>query len=450
MAEKENKIFKFMEKHLMVPMGKIANLRIVRSVVAAGVATLPFTIVGSMFLVLNVLPQAFPVLQPFWDMTFNRFSSLYMLINTSTMSILSLYFCLAFGYEYTKIHQQEEKVDLTPLSGALLSLFAFFLCVPELVFKDGMMTLLEVNTKTETVIHGYRMGWDIMTRLGTGGIFTAIIMSIIAVKIYYFLVKKHWTIKMPAGVPQGVSRAFTALVPAFFVGVIVILINGILITIDTDIFKVVEIPFSFVTSLTNSWLGMIAILAVIQSLWIVGIHGANIVTALISPIVLANMALNVKGDHIPFAGEFLNAFVTMGGSGATLGLVIMMSFFAKSAQMKTLGRTALIPSIFNINEPIVFGLPIVYNPYMAIPFFLAPMVAGTLAYFAIKFQLVAPVIAQAPWPTPIGINAFLSTGGDYKAAILSVICAVLSALVYLPFFKMYDKKLVHDEQLATK
>lgn len=318
--------------------------------------------------------------------------------------------------------------------------------IPELIFKDGKISLVNEITDGTNIINGWNIVSDGVSRLGTTGIFTAIIMAIIAVQIYRLCVKHKLIIKMPEAVPEGVSRSFTALVPAFLVALAVILINGIFVALGTDIFKVIAIPFSFVSDLTNSWLGVLVINFLISALWIVGIHGANIIGAFLTPIVLANMQLNMQGANIPFAGEFQNSFVIMGGSGATLGLTIFIAFLAKSEQLKVLGRAGIVPSIFNINEPIIFGLPIIYNPYIAIPFFLAPMVSASTAYWAIKLQMVSPMIAQVPWPSPIGIGAFIGTAGDYRALLLSLINGVIAFFIYLPFIKMYDNKLVKEEQ----
>ena len=149
--------------------------------------------------------------------------------------------------------------------------------------------------------------------------------------------------------------------------------------------------------------------------------------------------------------EFNNSFVTIGGSGATLGMVIFIAFFAKSAQLSALGKAAIVPSFFNINEPILFGMPVVYNPYTAIPFFLAPMASMSVAYFGINLGFVNPPIAQVAWPTPIGLSGFIGSGGDWRAFVLAIICAVVAFLIWFPFIKMYDGKLYKDEQAnATK
>lgn len=442
----ENKVFAFLEKYLMGPMGKIASFRIVRAIMAAGMACIPFTIVGSMFLVLNVIPQTFTFLEGFWNSTFLKIGDLYMLANKATMGILALYFCLVIGYEYTKIYAEEEDLDVNPLNGALLSMFAYFMAIPQLVMDDGKMVLVNIMKKDVNIFNGWEMSGDGVSRLGTTGIFTAIIMSIIAVQLYRLCVKRQWIIKMPEAVPEGVSRSFTALIPAFLVAFVILAFTGILVAFDTDIFKIIAVPFGFVVNLTSSWIGILVIYFLIHALWIVGIHGANIISAFITPIVLSNMQLNIEVANIPFAGEFQNSFVVMGGSGATLGLCVFIAFLAKSEQLRVLGKASLAPGLFNINEPLVFGLPIVYNPFLAIPFFLAPMVSASIGYWTIKLELVKPIIAQVPWPSPIGFGAFIGTAGSLMAVLVSLICGFVAFLIWFPFIKIYDKKLVEQEK----
>ncbi|MFI3544951.1 PTS cellobiose transporter subunit IIC [Mammaliicoccus sciuri] len=442
----ENKVFAFLEKYLMGPMGKIASFRIVRAIMAAGMACIPFTIVGSMFLVLNVIPQTFTFLEGFWNSTFLKIGDLYMLANKATMGILALYFCLVIGYEYTKIYAEEEDLDVNPLNGALLSMFAYYMAIPQLVMDDGKMVLVNIMKKDVNIFNGWEMSGDGVSRLGTTGIFTAIIMSIIAVQLYRLCVKRQWIIKMPEAVPEGVSRSFTALIPAFLVAFVILAFTGILVAFDTDIFKIIAVPFGFVVNLTSSWIGILVIYFLIHALWIVGIHGANIISAFITPIVLSNMQLNIEGANIPFAGEFQNSFVVMGGSGATLGLCVFIAFLAKSEQLRVLGKASLAPGLFNINEPLVFGLPIVYNPFLAIPFFLAPMVSASIGYWTIKLELVKPIIAQVPWPSPIGFGAFIGTAGSLMAVLVSLICGFVAFLIWFPFIKIYDKKLVEQEK----
>ncbi|MFV8043934.1 PTS cellobiose transporter subunit IIC [Streptococcus pluranimalium] len=444
--EEQKGFFGLLDKYLMGPMGKLASYKVVRAITAAGMAAVPFTIVGSMFLVFSILPQAFsfwPVVADVFAASFDKFTSLYMVANVATMGSLSLYFVLAIGYELTKIYAEEEELNLTPLNGALLSLFAFIMTVPQIIFKDGMMSPVVSLKEGAVVTDGWAMANGV-SRFGTTGIFTAIIMGVVAVLLYRMCVKNNWVIKMPDSVPEGVSRGFTALIPSFVVAFFVIILNGVLVALGTDIFQVIAIPFGFVSNLTSTWIGLVVIYLLTQALWIVGIHGANIIFAFVSPIALANMSLNAAGERMIVAGEFSNMFVIAGGSGATLGLCIWLATRAKSEQLSAIGKAAVVPGIFNINEPLIFGLPIIYNPALAIPFMLAPIASMTVYYFSMKLNLINAVVAQVPWPTPVGIGAFLGTA-DWRAIIVSLICAVVAFLVYYPFIRVYDKQLLKEE-----
>lgn len=439
--DQQNGLFGFLENHVMGPMGKLAQFKVVRAITAAGMAAVPFTIVGSMFLVFSILPQAFsfwPIVADIFSASFDKFTSLYMVANYATMGSLSL------AYELTKIYAEEEELNMNPLNGALLALMAFVMTVPQIIFDGGMMKTVTSLKEGAVIADGWAMGNGV-ARFGTTGIFTAIIMAIVTVLIYRMCVKHNWVIKMPEAVPEGVSRGFTALLPGFVVAFVVIFINGLLVAMGTDIFKVIAIPFGFVSNLTNSWIGLMIIYLLTQLLWIVGIHGANIVFAFVSPIALANMAENAAGGHFAVAGEFSNMFVIAGGSGATLGLCLYIAFASKSEQLKAIGRASVVPALFNINEPLIFGLPIIYNPALAIPFILAPMVTATIYYVANSLNFIKPIIAQVPWPTPVGIGAFLGTA-DLRAVLVALVCAFAAFLVYLPFIRVYDQKLVKEEQ----
>ncbi|WP_426807086.1 PTS cellobiose transporter subunit IIC [Streptococcus anginosus] len=438
-----NKLFEFLEKYLMGPMGKVSTWRPVRAIVAAGMASIPFTIVGSAFLVLSVIPQAFNLqfIVDLWANSFDKIQALYLLAYKCTMGILSLYFAIVIGYEYTKIYVEEEGLNLNPLNGGLLAVFAYFLTIPELTYSKGMISAVT----GKTTIGGWTVGGDSLTRLSTSGMFTAILMSILAVQLYRLCVKKNWVIKMPEAVPEGVARSFTALIPGFVIAFAVLVINGIFILFGTDIYKVIAIPFAFVSHITNTWLGIVVIYLLVHALWIVGIHGANIVMGLVSPILLANMAQNVDGKFIAYAGEFTNSYVTIGGSGATLLLCFYIAFRAKSDQLRMLGKASMGPAIFNINEPLIFGLPIVYNPMLTIPFILAPIVSASIGYWGVQLGLAGKAIAQTPWPTPIGLGAYVGSGGSVGAFVVALVCALAAFVIWYPFIKMYDSKLYKEE-----
>ncbi|MGT2906243.1 PTS cellobiose transporter subunit IIC [Streptococcus dentiloxodontae] len=449
--DEQKGFFGLLEKYLMGSMGIIAQYKVVRAITAAGMAAVPFTIVGSMFLVFSILPQAFsfwPIVADVFSASFDKFTDLYMVANYATMGSLSLYFVISMAYELTKIYADEEELDLNPLNGAMLALFAFIMTVPQIAFKDGVMTAVISLKKDAVIADGWAMA-DGVTRFGTTGIFTAIIIAVVTVLLYRMCVKHNWIIKMPDSVPEGVSRGFSALIPGFVVAFTIIILNGILVALGTDIFEVISIPFSFVGNLTNTWIGIVIIYLLTQALWIVGIHGANIIFAFVNPIALANMATNAsEGTRYIVAGEWSNMFVIAGGSGATLGLCIWCAFRARSAQLSAIGKASVIPAIFNINEPLIFGLPIIYNPALAIPFMTAPIVSASIYYAVMKLNLIHAVIGQVPWPTPVGIGAFLGTT-DLKAIPVALLCTVAAFLVYWPFIRHYDRKLLKEEGMEA-
>lgn len=446
-------MFEFLEKHLMGPMQKFSQFRLVRAITYAGMASIAFTIVGSAFLILSILPDVFPFLTGLFAATFDKMTDLYMIGFNASVSTISIYFLVSTTFEYARIFASEDDVDIKPLNAVLLSVFMLFMLMPEFHIADGLIALVTNVAATDgnyagSVISGWAIGGSGISRLGATGIFEAIIIiSWASVRIYVLCVEKNIVVKLPDVVPDGVARSFSSLVPALFIAIVSMLVQGILAALGTDVYTLISIPFGFVVNLTDSWLGILVIYFLIHALWIVGIHGATIISSLIQPITLANFAANAtQGGHYVLAGEFQNAFVTMGGSGSTLLLTFMLLLLAKSEQLKAIGKAEAIPAIFNINEPLLFGLPIVYNPDLAIPFFLAPMASATVAYWSITLGLCNPIIVTMPWPTPAGIGAFISTGGDWRSVIVALISVIIAGAIYYPFFKRNDAKLCKEEE----
>ncbi|HIY93456.1 PTS cellobiose transporter subunit IIC [Companilactobacillus sp. HBUAS56275] len=430
--------------------GKFAATRFVRAIMDAGYSVIPFTIIGSIFLILNVLPQAFPIpgFAAVYANSLGRFSNLFQTGYNATMGILALIFAGQFTFSYTKIYEKEENLNLVPLNALFMFLMAFFITVPQLIWKNGVIQFQQSLKPDNIIGGGYAVSTGGITRIAAVGIFTGLVVGWITVQVYRFTVKHNWQIKMPESVPAGVSNSFSSLIPGACVAIVVMALNLILILMGTDIFKVLYVPFSFISDITNTWWGFLIIIFLIHFLWWFGIHGATIMSSFYTPIILANMAANVKGANNFFAGDPMNAFVIIGGSGATLGVAIWLAFFSKSAQLKEIGKVELVPAIFNINEPLLFGLPIVYNVDLFIPFLGAPLVSGLVGYFAITSKLVPKIITQQPWPTPVGLSGFIGTA-SWKGAVLSIVCAFVAFLVWFPFIKRYDKRLLKQEQEAA-
>lgn len=445
-----NAVLHFMEKHLLGPLNKIANTKFIRALMNAGLTAVPFTIVASIFLILNNLPQIIPPLKDFFEATILQYSAIYSIANTMALGSIALFYVAATGYYFTEEYRTRNNEKLNSFTGAILSIFAFLMTVVQVGFTDGKATLItDLASDKSIIFNGISMGgW--ITRFSGQGIFVGIIAAVLAVQIYRLCINKNLTIKMPEGVPDGVSRSFASLIPAIVIAFVMIIIITVLAWLGTDIHALLAAPFGFVQNLTGSYFGVVIIMLLIHLLWAVGVHGTAIIkNTFINPILLVALTQNIEGANNVFAGDFVNMYLFIGGAGSTLGLCIMFIFMAKSQQLKTLGKTAIIPAVFNINEPIIFGAPIVYNPFLIIPFIIAPIANLTLAYFATQFGLVGKVVSGIPWVSPVGLGAFLGTGGDFRAIILAVLCLLLSMVIYFPFFKMYDNKLAAEEKVAV-
>lgn len=444
MADVENSSFR---QKMAAGIGKFAGSRFVRAIMDAGYSVISFSIVGAIFLILTVIPQVItaPGFVSFWNNTIGRFSNMFTVLYNANMGILALIFSGTFAYSYTRIYRDEEKLDMVPMNGLLMFLMGMFITVPQMVIKNGVVQFVQSLNKNNIIGGGIAVSNSGITRISASGIFTGLIVAWITVQIYRFTIKHNLRIKMPASVPSGVANSFSALIPSFCVAVAIGLIEMILIACGTDIYNILYIPFSFITNIINTWWGMLIYIFLEHFLWWFGIHGAAIMGSFITPISLANMAANVKGANYIWAADPGNAFVTIGGSGATLGVAIWLLLRARSSQLKEIGKVEIVPAIFNINEPLIFGLPIVYNVELGVPFILAPCASMMVYYIGRVIGFVPKIIVQQPWPTPIGLGGLIATV-SWRGAVWAVLCAVVAFLIWYPFIKHYDSKLLKQEQ----
>ncbi|WP_300383768.1 PTS sugar transporter subunit IIC [Clostridium sp.] len=418
------KFAEFLDKKLSTPMAKLAEQRHLRAVRDGIIATLPLIIVGSLFIIVGI-----PPLPQDWGITIwlKANNSVSMLPYRMTMYIMTLYATWGIGYSLAKSYK------LDGVTGGVLSAIAFLLTI------------------TPQVVEG--VGWVLpMANLGGGGMFVGILVSIFAVEVLRFTTVKNFRIRMPEQVPASVARSFEALTPT---ALVVVIIGSITYFAKFDwhafIGKLVGPLVTATDTLPSVWI----LIILVTFFWSFGIHGVSIVGSIARPLWLQLLDKNtvaaadgVASTALPAiaAEPFFQWFIWIGGSGATIGLVIALSMFAKSTYGKQLGRAALVPGIFNINEPIIFGAPIVLNPTLIIPFIITPLVTGTLAWIATSMGLVGRVVVTAPWTLPGPIGAWMATGGDWRAAVLNIICIGISVVIYYPFMKIYDKKLFLEEQ----
>ncbi|TLG72695.1 PTS sugar transporter subunit IIC [Culicoidibacter larvae] len=291
--------------------------------------------------------------------------------------------------------------------------------------------------------------------IGANGLFLAIIIAIVTTNLYVFLKEKNITIKLSSNIPKEVANSFTALVPCGII-IIVFTICGFLMTLTPFgtlhqlIYSLLQQPLLIV----GSSLPMVLVsVLIVHVFWFLGINGTSIVSSVYGPIlsVLSIENLEVfQSGGIPsniVTGQFQGTLVVIGGAGATLSLCLVIIFFCKSKELRELIKLAIVPSIFGINEPILFGLPIVLNPKLLVPFILVPLVNTIISYFAIYFNFVPCTNGiQIPWTTPPIISGFLLHG--WSGSVLQVILILIGMLIYFPFIKKIDNQylIVDNEQ----
>ncbi|MBA4603592.1 PTS sugar transporter subunit IIC [Thermoactinomyces mirandus] len=416
------KFTEFLEKKVTDPMARLAEQRHLLAIRDGVISSLPFIIVGSFFLII-----AFPPLPETWMITqwAVDHAAEILIPYRMTMFIMSLYVAFGIGYNLA----QSYKVD--PLSGAQIAVASLLLTITPSVIEELGFVLP-------------------MQYLGGNGLFVAIIVSILSVEIFRICKQKEITITLPDAVPASVSRSFEALIP---VAIVMILMTIITVIMGINLHALVEKLVTPLVTAGDSLFGVLVPVFLITFFWSFGIHGVSVVGSVARPLwevyLLKNGEAVASGaSKLPhIAPEPLYQwFIWIGGSGATLGLVIVMLIFARSKYLKNLGKTVITPSIFNINEPVIFGLPIVLNPILIIPFIITPLVTATVAYISTSIGLVTPTFVKAPWTLPAPIGAFLATGGDWRSIILVFVNIAISMVIYLPFLKLYDKKMLAMEQ----
>lgn len=423
------KFYNIIENIFMKPMTKLAEQRHLKAIRDGMISTIPLTIVGSFFLII-----AFPPVPQEWKETIKFFVWIQQNIGNILIPFRVSMGLIAIYATYNIGHSLAISYKLDGVSGGTLSILAFF------------MTLIP---QTATAKSGEALGFVLpMNKLGGAGLFVGIVMAILSVEILKIFKSKGIIIKMPEGVPESVSRSFEALFPT----IAVILLTWIIVIIlKIDIHNLFTAFFNPIKNIVDTPVGAVILVLLITMLWTAGIHGVSIIGAIARPVWLEMLTGNAdalqKGEKIlPYITPepFFQWFVWIGGAGGTLGLVMLL-FFSKSKYLKDLGKATILPTIFNINEPIIFGLPIMLNPFFTIPFILGPVIATIVTYFAMTLNIVSRPSILVPWTFPAPIGAYLTTGGDINALLLSVFNIFLMTIIYYPFIKAYDKKMVEQE-----
>lgn len=282
--------------------------------------------------------------------------------------------------------------------------------------------------------------------LGPQGLFVAIIVAMLTSEIFCRLSRNpKITITMPDAVPPAVARSFKVLIPIFFVMIFFSVLNYLLTKISPNglnelIYTLIQAPLK---DMGTNIVAVLILGVVANFLWVLGIHGPNTVAAIRETIFseanLENLSFAATngttwGAPYPITwGGINDAFANYGGSGMTLGLLLAIFIASRRADYRDIAKMAFIPGLFNINEPVIFGLPIVLNPIMVVPFIAVPFVNSLIGYFFITMEIIPPIAYAVPWTTPGPLIAFFGTGGNWLALIVGLLCLAVSTLIYLPF-----------------
>lgn len=394
----------------------IAEQRHMRAIRDGMMGVMPIIMVGSFALIFGIFSGFIGFGQQFFEI-FNL-----------TMGIMGL------AAAFSVAHALANEYGLDTLTTALVSVSAFLLSIP--------VTLL--GNPAEGPVTEYTIASRF---LGGEGLIVGILVGLLTVEVTRFFTQRRLTIRMPPGVPPGIAAPFQAIVPAAVTILIIWVIRVLLgISIHDAVLAVVRPLLSAADTLPALLLAVL----LINLLWSVGIHGAAVVGSILLPLILPLLAANAdaaaRGEavlpHIVTEG-LVYWFVAIGGVGGTLGLVILM-LRSKSARLRQVGRLALLPAIFNINEPVVFGVPIVLNPVLFIPFILGSLVTTTIAYAAMALNLVGRVYAAIPFVLPFPIGAYMATG-DWKAILLAAMNLIINTAIWYPFYRVYEAQMIRVE-----
>lgn len=418
---------------------RFANAKPVLAIKDGFILTMPMTIIGSLFLLILALP--IPGWGKFMTGLFGADWTLPLTqVVGATFDILALIGVFGIAYSYVK----NEKIEGVP--AGILGIIAFLI-----------ITQSSVLSKSGEVVTG------VVPKVWTGGqgVLASIVVGLVVGFIYSQFIKRGIRIKMPDGVPPGVSNSFSALIPGLAIITLSVVTFAVFQafadrTFTEVVYDVLQAP---IQNLTDTLAGAVLIMILMSVMWWCGIHGAAIIMGIMGPLLTANALQNqaiidsgkelVVGDNAKIVTiQFLDVFTKLGGTGITVGFIIATLIVARSAHLKQLGKLSLAPSLFNINEPVIFGMPIVFNPIMFVPFVIVPAIASFMVYFSILWGWVEPFNAlQVPWTTPPVISGFLISG--WQGALLQLATIAMSVAIYLPFVRMQDQ-LSYGEELKAQ
>jgi cellobiose PTS system EIIC component len=428
----------FFEEKFLPIASKIGNQRHLLALRDGIMFAMPLMIIGSIFITLAWLEVE--KYQNFMASIFgDNWSAFGDVVYNATLGILTIIAVFGVGYSLASSYKVDNK-NIDGIPAGVLALSGYFIISFLSNFKLGKEQVSAWSPDLFTAQY----------------LFVGLIVALITAEIYRFFLQKKIIITLPDTVPPTVARSFTALIPGFVIIVLFLLVRlGFAYTswenLATFIREVVSKPFTLAGS---TYIGTLIACLMEHFLWSFGIHGSSIITAFMEPIWIQNSDANLHAvkegskvlPHIVTYSFYENG-IWMGGSGATLPVAIYMLLFAKSNLLKKVGKLAIGPSIFNVNEPIMFGLPVVLNPFLMIPYILAPIAVLTITYFGTDLGIFPYTNGtMPPWTTPYFISGYLMTGGKLMGVVMQLVAFAVAFTIWFPFIKMWDKKNLEMEK----
>lgn len=401
----------FLQRRVVPVLTAVSENNYMAAIRAGMITIVPLTILGGLFTAFCNLPVEG------WEKKIEAWLPLLQVPVTATFGLLGVFVCFAIAYDLGKRLKQEGVMTAT---------------LATLVFL-----LLQIDVKTQSLVMG---------GLGSAGLFTAILVALITARVQKFCTDSNLVIRMPPSVPSVVYESFLSLVPMVFLVLVFWVIRFVL---GVDINELVKTVFSPLVFALNTLPGILVYAFLVTLLWSVGINGDNTLDAIVAAVFLQYLGANVeaagRGEPLPYvtALGFFTTFVNVGGTGATIALALVM-LNSKDPGYRKVSRLSLPTQIFQINEPIFFGFPIVLNPVFMVPYILNALLLTTASYLLMHWHVISKPFVNIPWTTPPIIGHYLATGGDWKAAVWGAISIVLAMIVYYPFAKAAERQRLRD------
>lgn len=409
----------WLNKYVVPPLTALSENTWLSAIRAGMVSVVPLTIIGGLFIIISFLPVSG------WDKIVQPYLGLLQVPVAATFGLLSVFVCFAIGYDLGKRLKQEAVVSAT---------------IATLIF---LMIQLRLGAKPEDIAFS-------MDNLGSKGLFTAILIALVAVRVQKFFTDHNIVVKLPENVPPIVYESFLSLIPLFFLVVVFWVIRFVL---GVDIDHLVQTAFKPLVFALNTLPGILFYAFLVTLLWSVGINGDNAMDAIVAPIFLQYLTANVEamtqGLPLPYvtAYGFFTTFVNVGGTGATIALALVM-WNSKEPGYRKVSRLSLPTQIFQINEPIFFGFPIVLNPVFMVPYILNALILTASTYLLMQWGVIHKPFVNVPWTTPPIVGHYLVTGGDWKAAVWGAVSIAIAMAVYYPFAKGAERQRLKAEAVG--